>query len=158
MNFWKRVKSSAKSWYWRKSIDFVASHGQTIWHSPMLTQRKQHLANWRTFNIAYGLQTKVVADFRVMDMAAGGQGAPLVPYTDYLLYQSDSKNRLLQNIGGIGNVTVLQKWQLKRALCLWYRSRKHGHRWINGSVIRPALWCVWWNSPCGSNIPPCKRN
>ena len=93
-----------------KSIDFVASHGQTIWHSPDADPAKNStLQIGEPSIIAYGLQTKVVADFRVMDMAAGGQGAPLVPYTDYLLYQSDSKNRLLQNIGGIGNVTVLPK-------------------------------------------------
>ena len=44
-----------------------------------------------------------------MDIAAGGQGAPLVPYTQYILYRSETKGRLLQNIGGIGNVTVLPK-------------------------------------------------
>ena len=92
------------------SIDFVASHGQTIWHAP-----SENPLVSSTFQIgepsiiAYGLGTTVVADFRTMDMAAGGQGAPLVPYTDYLLYRSPDKTRLLQNIGGIGNVTVLPK-------------------------------------------------
>jgi anhydro-N-acetylmuramic acid kinase len=91
-----------------KSIEFVASHGQTIWHAPSTEpQISGTLQIGEASIIAYGLNTQVVADFRVMDMAAGGQGAPLVPYTDYLLYRSTEKTRLLQNIGGIGNVTVL---------------------------------------------------
>ena len=49
----------------------------------------------------------MVSDFRVRDMAAGGLGAPLVPYTEYLLYQDPQRNVALQNIGGIGNITLL---------------------------------------------------
>ena len=49
----------------------------------------------------------VVSDFRVADMALGGQGAPLVPFTEYLLYRREKESILLQNIGGIGNMTVL---------------------------------------------------
>lgn len=48
-----------------------------------------------------------VSDFRVADMAMGGQGAPLVPFTEYLLFNNPEKTLLMQNIGGIGNVTVL---------------------------------------------------
>lgn len=91
-------------------IDFVASHGQTIWHAPSIdAEQSSTLQIGEAAIIAYGLQTTVVSDFRMMDMAAGGQGAPLVPYTEYILYQKKDKTRLLQNIGGIGNVTVLPK-------------------------------------------------
>ncbi len=48
-----------------------------------------------------------IGDFRVRDVAAGGHGAPLVPYSEYLIYRSKDKNIALQNIGGIGNVTVI---------------------------------------------------
>lgn len=89
-------------------VDFVASHGQTIWHEPA---SDPYCSNTLQIGdpsiIAYGMKTTVVADFRMMDMAAGGEGAPLVPYSEYILYRSEKKARLLQNIGGIGNVTVL---------------------------------------------------
>ncbi len=96
-----------------RDLDFVASHGQTIWHDPMAKTG----AYSSTFQIgesamiAYGLKTQVIDNFRVMDLAAGGEGAPLVPYAEYLLYRSENYTRLLQNIGGIGNVTVLPKHQ-----------------------------------------------
>ena len=57
--------------------------------------------------LAYELNTTVISNFRVMDMAAGGQGAPLVPYSEFILYSEEHKNIALQNIGGIGNVTLL---------------------------------------------------
>ncbi len=49
----------------------------------------------------------VIGDFRVRDMAAGGLGAPLVPYTEFLLYRSETECVALQNIGGIGNISFL---------------------------------------------------
>ncbi|MHC5373096.1 anhydro-N-acetylmuramic acid kinase AnmK [Enterococcus sp. LJL120] len=94
-----------------QAIDFVASHGQTIWHQPQKTvgNTPNTLQIGEASVIAYGLQTTVVSDFRVMDVAAGGEGAPLVPYSEYLLYHNTQQTRLLQNIGGIGNVTVIPK-------------------------------------------------
>ena len=91
-----------------EKIDYIGSHGQTIYHIPHSTKDtiKSTLQIGEPAVIAYETQTTVVSDFRVMDMAAGGQGAPLVPYTEFLLYRSD-KNRCLQNIGGIGNVTFI---------------------------------------------------
>src|SRR5699024_3624165 len=91
-------------------LDFVASHGQTIWHEPSSdTSYPNTFQIGEPSVIVYGLKTVVVSDFRMMDMAAGGEGAPLVPYSESILYQSKENSRLLQNIGGIGNVTVLPK-------------------------------------------------
>ncbi|MBW8348546.1 anhydro-N-acetylmuramic acid kinase [Bacillus sp. IITD106] len=93
------------------ALDFIASHGQTIYHIPKEDGglAKSTLQIGEPAVIAYQTGTKVISNFRSMDMAAGGEGAPLVPYADYLLYRSDSKGRALQNIGGIGNVTVIPK-------------------------------------------------
>lgn len=93
-------------------IDFVGSHGQTVWHIP---EREEYLGSTQRSTLQIGeasviaerLGCPVVSDFRVRDMAAGGLGAPLVPYTEYLLYRSENETVALQNIGGIGNITVL---------------------------------------------------
>lgn len=93
-----------------EQVAYIGSHGQTIYHIPMAMQHTlcSTLQIGEPAVIAYETQTPVVSNFRVMDMAAGGQGAPLVPYTEFLIYRSN-KNRCLQNIGGIGNVTVIPK-------------------------------------------------
>ena len=93
-------------------IDYIGSHGQTVYHHPEIIQKDGFPLRY-TVQIGEGAvisnRTHIpcVSDFRVADMAAGGQGAPLVPFTEYLLYRSDTKTILLQNIGGIGNITVL---------------------------------------------------
>ena len=87
----------------REDIMAIASHGQTIWHEP------GH-STWQTGEaavIAERLGIDVVSDFRVRDVAAGGQGAPLVPIADAMLFSSGSEWRGLQNLGGIGNVTIV---------------------------------------------------
>ena len=87
----------------RASVRLVASHGQTLWHEP------GH-STWQTGDprvIAERLGLDVVSDFRARDVAAGGQGAPLVPAADALLFGAADRWRLLQNLGGIGNVTVV---------------------------------------------------
>lgn len=86
----------------RSSVRAVASHGHTLWHEP------GH-STWQIGDasvIAERIGVDVVYDFRTRDVAAGGQGAPLVAIADALLFAGDSW-RLLQNLGGIGNVTVL---------------------------------------------------
>jgi len=86
-----------------KDVRAIASHGQTIWHSP-------RRATWQIGEaavIAERTGVDVISDFRVRDVAAGGEGAPLVPIADALLYNDVQDWRLLQNIGGIGNVSVV---------------------------------------------------
>lgn len=99
------------------SLGFVASHGQTIWHEPDASRayeddERYHAGTLQlgdAARIAWDHNVRVVYDFRAMDMAAGGQGAPLVPFSETVLYGSRALNRVLLNVGGIGNVTVLPK-------------------------------------------------
>ncbi|OYV67530.1 MAG: anhydro-N-acetylmuramic acid kinase, partial [Gemmatimonadetes bacterium 21-71-4] len=86
----------------RREVRAIASHGQTIWHEPPR-------ATWQIGEpavIAERTGVDVVSDFRVRDVAALGQGAPLVPMADALLFAGDDW-RALQNLGGIGNVTIV---------------------------------------------------
>jgi anhydro-N-acetylmuramic acid kinase len=101
--------SKAKMNY--EDISFIASHGQTIWHNPNNLDGyiSSTLQIGEAAVIAYHTNVDVISNFRPMDMAAGGMGAPLVPFADYYLFKSDAKNIALQNIGGIGNVTYLTK-------------------------------------------------
>ncbi|HFK1450006.1 MULTISPECIES: anhydro-N-acetylmuramic acid kinase AnmK [Bacillus cereus group] len=92
-----------------RQLDLISSHGQTIYHQPKPEGNmiSSTLQIGEPAVIAYETNTTVISNFRTMDMAAGGQGAPLVPYSEVILYRDPSKNRLLQNIGGISNVTVI---------------------------------------------------
>ncbi len=97
-----------------EQLDYIASHGQTIYHIPKDREGlvKSTLQIGEASVIAYKTNTLVISNFRVMDMAANGEGAPLVPYTEYILYSEKEKGIALQNIGGIGNVTVLPESNL----------------------------------------------
>ncbi len=93
-------------------VDLIGSHGQTVHHLPeafsafgAVTRSSLQIADPCVIAERTGVTT--VADFRARDLAAGGQGAPLVPLVDYLLFRSRSEGRVLLNIGGISNVTVL---------------------------------------------------
>lgn len=92
-------------------ISFIANHGQTIYHQTEdkdgLVKSSLQLGDAAT--IAYECKTIVVSNFRAGDIAAGGDGAPLVPFVDYLLYRSKTKSIALHNIGGIANTTILPK-------------------------------------------------
>lgn len=91
-------------------VAFVASHGQTIYHlpNPEPLEYKSTLQIGEAAVIAYQTGIQVISDFRVMDVAALGEGAPLVPFSEKILYGQKGKTIGLQNIGGIGNLTVIQ--------------------------------------------------
>src|SRR5216117_1308344 len=84
-----------------RDLAFIASHGQTVWHEP----GKATLQLGDAAVLAERLGVRVVSDFRARDVAAGGQGAPLVPLADVLLFGHPSRGRLLLNLGGMANVT-----------------------------------------------------
>lgn len=92
--------------------ELVGCHGQTIYHqgTPKMFLGRRIACTWQTGEaavIAAKLGVPVVSDFRPADMAAGGKGAPLVPFLDYVLYRHRSFGRIVQNLGGIGNLTAI---------------------------------------------------
>jgi anhydro-N-acetylmuramic acid kinase len=96
----------------RIKADLVGCHGQTLYHQgdarPFLGKRIA--TTWQAGEaaiIAARVSVPVVSDFRPADMAAGGKGAPLVPYLDYLLFRDAKVGRIVQNIGGIANLTAI---------------------------------------------------
>jgi anhydro-N-acetylmuramic acid kinase len=96
----------------RLKVDLIGCHGQTLYHqgdvAPFLGRKLS--VTWQTGEgavVAGRVGVPVVSDFRPADMAAGGKGAPLVPFLDYLLYRSERIGRIVQNIGGIANLTAI---------------------------------------------------
>ena len=89
-----------------RDIAAIGSHGQTVHHLPN-AKLPSTLQIGEPCVIAERTGITTVADFRVRDLAAGGQGAPLVPYADWALFTHDTRPRIVQNLGGIGNLTFL---------------------------------------------------
>ena len=96
----------------KKDIDLIASHGQTIYHALKFLHGQEKFPN-ATLQIGDGDHLAVntgimtVSDFRQKHIAAGGEGAPLAVYGDYLLFSKKGENRIMLNIGGIANFTFL---------------------------------------------------
>jgi anhydro-N-acetylmuramic acid kinase len=112
--FARAAISACKSWRVPlRKVSLIGSHGQTIYHqgapSPFLNYPclSSTLQIGEPSIIAERTGVTTIADFRPADMAAGGQGAPLVPFVDYLLYRHPTRTRVALNIGGIANVTVI---------------------------------------------------
>ncbi len=96
----------------RVKADLVGCHGQTLYHQGDARSflGKRVAATWQVGEaaiIAARVGVPVVSDFRPADIAAGGKGAPLVPYLDYLLFRDAKVGRIVQNIGGIANLTAI---------------------------------------------------
>ena len=96
----------------RMKIDLIGCHGQTLYHQaiPAGYAGKRFACTWQAGEpalIAAETGVPVVSNFRTSDMANGGQGAPLVPLLDYVMFSDSTRGRVLQNIGGIANLTAL---------------------------------------------------
>jgi anhydro-N-acetylmuramic acid kinase len=101
---------------WRvplKEVALIGSHGQTVFHMGTKARFQDKVRAASTLQlgdislIAERTGVSTIGDFRPADMAAGGQGAPLIPFADYLLYRDSKRGRVALNIGGIANVTVI---------------------------------------------------
>ncbi len=112
-HFGERVLQCLEKWGVDKAeIDLIASHGQTIFHAPRSLHGRDGYPN-ATLQIGDGDHLAVttgiitISDFRQKHIAAGGEGAPLAVYGDYLIFSDPEENRILLNIGGIANFTFL---------------------------------------------------
>jgi anhydro-N-acetylmuramic acid kinase len=108
------INHSLKKWGRNNhEIDLIASHGQTVYHAPKILHRHVKFGN-ATLQIGDGDHMAVatgiitISDFRQKHVAAGGEGAPLAVYGDYLIFSKKGENRIMLNMGGIANFTFLQ--------------------------------------------------
>ena len=113
------------SGYRAEQIEAICNHGQTIWHAPAPQpfpgpagelKVRSTLQIGSLSALAERTGIPVIGDFRARDIAAGGEGAPLVPYVDEVLFRHGKEGRILQNIGGIANATVLPPRGLRQEI------------------------------------------
>jgi anhydro-N-acetylmuramic acid kinase len=95
-----------------EQVDLIASHGQTIYHAPKILHGKEKFGNATLQigdgdHIAHATNIITVSDFRQKHIAAGGEGAPLAAYGDFLIFSKKGEDRIMLNIGGIANFTFL---------------------------------------------------
>lgn len=106
----------------KDSVDLIASHGQSIYHAPASLHKHKEFGN-ATLQIGDGDHLSVatgiicISDFRQKNIAAGGEGAPLAGYGDYLLFSKKGEDRILLNIGGIANFTYLPGYEDGKMIC-----------------------------------------
>ncbi len=93
-----------------EQVVFIANHGQTVWHNPneMDGYFSSTMQIGDSSELAYQFNKTVVYDFRSLDMSAGGEGAPLIPMSEYMMLHDNDISKVLVNIGGIGNITYLK--------------------------------------------------
>ena len=121
--FGEMVNDTLKKWNVKnEDVDFICSHGQTIYHAPFIKHQKEKFEN-ATLQIGdadhISTITKIItlSDFRQKHVAAGGQGAPLAIYGDYILFAEESNDVALLNIGGIANISFIPKDKKKKIIC-----------------------------------------
>lgn len=107
------INTTLEKWNIDKAtVDIIASHGQTVYHAPKSLHAREKFGN-ATLQIGDGdhlaaaTGITVISDFRQKNIAAGGEGAPLAVYGDYLVFGKEGEDRILLNIGGIANFTFL---------------------------------------------------
>ena len=110
LEYAEAVATAAKSH--RLKLDLIGCHGQTLYHQARVASYagKRFACTWQIGEaqaIAARMHLPVVSNFRPADMFAAGQGAPLVPFLDYVLFSDPRRGRVLQNIGGIANLTAI---------------------------------------------------
>ena len=149
-------------------IAAIGSHGQTIRHQPKI-ENPFSMQIGDPNIIAYGTKITTVSDFRRKDLAAGGEGAPLTPIYHKAIFQSDKVNRVVLNIGGISNITILNKNSEEiigfdtgpgnTLLDAWIREKlnkpfdKNG-QWAKQGIINKALLDSMMSDPYFDLAPP----
>jgi anhydro-N-acetylmuramic acid kinase len=119
-----------------EEADLIASHGQTVWHDVNEQGRVTSTLQLGSGAVlAEETGITVINNFRERDIAAGGQGAPLTAYVDYLLLRHETKWRAIQNIGGMGNVSFLPPLSLDNAPLMAFDTGV-GNAWIDEIVYR----------------------